>query len=86
MVKLGKAGLSNKIYLRMNDQASSAKNRRGKASTIYADVDGGGDALCLAPRSGYSDLSGPLFSDTASSSRLHHGASCAIKRATRFRR
>ena len=58
---IDKVGSSNKIFKKMNDQASSARLRYpGGAAELYEDTDGGGDTLCLLDAPGlrkYPDLS-----------------------------
>jgi hypothetical protein len=58
---IDKLGLSNKIFNKMNDKASSARLRYSDgAAALYEDTDGGGDTLCLLDAPGlrkYPDLS-----------------------------
>jgi hypothetical protein len=76
-VKLRKRGVSNKIFRKMNDQASSAKNHRSHVSFLYSDIDGsGGESYCFEPNQKVPDLG--AFSDVASSSRLTGEDNCPV--------
>ena len=78
MVKIKRSGYNEKIYLWMNDKASSVKNKSGRDVILYADFESG-DAICLQPGEKESDLSTttPDMNDTISSSKtLEPGVNC----------
>jgi hypothetical protein len=69
-VKLTKPGVSNKLAVKMNNQASSVVNDRAKAVFLFDKKDGKGVSICIGPHSYVEDLEDREFNDVASSSKL----------------
>ena len=75
-VTLTKPGISNKLANKMNNEASSVVNDRGKAVFLYDNKNGHGVATCIAPHTYAEDLSDRTFNDMASSSKLTKREHC----------
>jgi hypothetical protein len=78
IVKMKRPEYSEKVYIGMNDEASSVKNKSGRRAVLWADFESG-DKACLEPGQKVRDLSdlSPDMNDTISStSILATGASC----------
>jgi hypothetical protein len=61
-------GISNKLFVRFNDLASSVHNTSTTLTLVlYEHTDGGGDKLCVAPGQNIPDLSAVSFDNMASS-------------------
>jgi hypothetical protein len=69
---IDRLGPSNKIYRKLNDQVSSARLRYAGYATLFEDVNGEGNSLCLLDAPGlrrYPELNSP-YDDSISSSLL----------------
>jgi hypothetical protein len=73
-VNLKHKGISNKLAEKMDNLASSVKNRRDTVAFLYTDTDGLGDSYCVEPHQKVDFLG--LFNDVASSTKItahkHH--------------
>jgi maltose-binding protein MalE len=70
LVKIKSDGISNKLAEKMNNEASSLINNRGKRSYLYDKRNGQGAKICLSPHDSFSDLGAEFgFNDLASSSK-----------------
>jgi hypothetical protein len=67
VVKIDGKGVSNKLAKKMDDQASSVINTRGKRAYLYEMKNGNGSRFCIDPHSSVVSLGG--FNDLASSSK-----------------
>lgn len=70
-------GVSNEISKKMNDEVSSAYDRRERVAYLYTDKSAEGDAYCLEPNVPISYV-GDLFNDVASSSKLTKKDRCPL--------
>ena len=73
-IVIKREGVSNKLFKRFDETASSAINNRGKASYLYSEKNAEGDWFCIERRSGVGDMGS--FNDAASSSRNAGGRNC----------
>jgi Peptidase inhibitor family I36 len=70
LVKIHGTGVSNKLAQKLNNQASSAINNRGRRAYLYDKRNGDGDRICLDPHAEVASLGDyGNFNDLASSSR-----------------
>jgi hypothetical protein len=77
LVKMKNVGVTNKLGKKMDDQASSVFNRRGRVSYLYADADGQGESYCIEPHQKITFLT--FYNDVASSARLtKHRKQCPV--------
>lgn len=67
--------VSNKLYNKINDEASSAKLRKHGTAILWADVDGAGPGTCVfyGKDNDITNLADYSFDDTASSSTIPKG-------------
>jgi Peptidase inhibitor family I36 len=69
LVDLKRPGkVSNALANRMDDAASSVRNRRGRVAMLFANPDGKGERVCIEPRTALPELDALGFADVASSS------------------
>jgi hypothetical protein len=68
LVKNTSDGISNKLAKKMNNEASSAINNRGKRAYLYDKRNGKGEKHCISPHDAI-NLSEVDFNDIASSSK-----------------
>jgi hypothetical protein len=73
-IVITRVGVSNKLFKRFDDTASSAVNNRGKASYLYSEKNAEGDRFCIERHSSVGDLMS--FNDAASSSRNASARNC----------
>jgi hypothetical protein len=73
-IVIKRKGVSNKLFKRFDETASSVINTRNKFSNLYADKGGEGAAYCVEPGGAVSDLGG--FNDLASSSKNARKKEC----------
>ena len=78
LVKIRGKGISNKLFKRMNNQATSAFNGRGKAAFLYDSKNGDGESVCIEPHDGIGDLGAYAFDDRATSSKNAAHGQCPV--------
>lgn len=76
VVKIGGSGKSNKLFKKMNNEASSLINNRDEKAFLYDKRNGNGERRCFEPGETVDSLGDTGFNDLASSSRNAVGDIC----------